>query len=332
MHVYQMRSNNPSIVEATQQRMQVCMEALNRVAKVWLVAKMVHTLFLSILGNKVLEERLQKAPGKRHKKMKLDGPHQHSGGMHPSDPNQMAAIHDEQPPRQRFDDMSIDYASGPPAAQVSFERSRPQTPAPTAQRPDLHMSHATSPPPPPPHAHGMGAPSSSTLSPTLRHHDAFLGVSAAASASSRTNTRPPTPFNAAYSIPGTPPDVYLVTRNSPNLSQHLWENFHPEHLFPESSGLQWGNAFAGLGLGQPAIDPQLQMSPSLPAMMGNRAAGGMPEAGLHAVHQGQGLWGTAAGVADGRSASANALTPDDTWSNSSKGGPAVPMTVNTEDW
>src|ERR1700761_2546152 len=68
MHVYQMRSSNKSIVSATEQRLQVCMDALKEVSKVWLVAKMVHTLFESILGNKQLEERLQKAAGKRHKK------------------------------------------------------------------------------------------------------------------------------------------------------------------------------------------------------------------------------------------------------------------------
>ncbi|KAK6399523.1 Transcriptional activator of fatty acid utilization, partial [Oleoguttula sp. CCFEE 5521] len=62
MHVYQMRSSNQSIVSLTQQRTTTCMNALKDVSKVWLVAKMVHTLFESILGNKMLEERLQRAP------------------------------------------------------------------------------------------------------------------------------------------------------------------------------------------------------------------------------------------------------------------------------
>ena len=56
MHVYQMRSKVPSVVQATQDRMRVCMNALKDVSRVWLVAKMVYTLFESILGNKVLEE------------------------------------------------------------------------------------------------------------------------------------------------------------------------------------------------------------------------------------------------------------------------------------
>src|SRR5437763_8324443 len=68
MHVHQMRSSVPSVVSASQERINVCMTALKEVSKVWLVAKMVHTLFESILGNKVLEERLQKAAGKRAQK------------------------------------------------------------------------------------------------------------------------------------------------------------------------------------------------------------------------------------------------------------------------
>src|SRR5690606_17844561 len=53
--------------------------------------------------------------------------------------------------------------------------------------------------------------------------DAFMGGTA-----SRPHTRPTTPFNPSFSVPGTPPDLYLVTRNSPNLSQAIWENFQPD--------------------------------------------------------------------------------------------------------
>ena len=65
MHVYQMRSSVPSVVAASQERINVCMNALKEVSKVWLVAKMVHTLFESNLGNKVSEERLQQATGRK---------------------------------------------------------------------------------------------------------------------------------------------------------------------------------------------------------------------------------------------------------------------------
>lgn len=52
------------------------------------------------------------------------------------------------------------------------------------------------------------------------------------------HTRPPTPFNPpSFSVPATPPDLYLVTRNSPRISQALWENFLPDQLFPEGSGV-----------------------------------------------------------------------------------------------
>jgi hypothetical protein len=68
MHVYQMRSPIPSIQQVTKNRIHTCMQALKQVSRIWLVAKMVHTLFESILGNKGMEERLQRAAGKRHKK------------------------------------------------------------------------------------------------------------------------------------------------------------------------------------------------------------------------------------------------------------------------
>ncbi|KAK6596671.1 fungal specific transcription factor domain-containing protein [Botrytis cinerea] len=107
MHVYQMRSSVPSIVAATQERMRVCMNGLKDVSRVWLVAKMVYTLFESILGNKVLEERLQKAAGKRHKRMVQSI----SEGL-----NQ--AKNESQ--KRKYDDMSLDFAVGSgPAPQES---------------------------------------------------------------------------------------------------------------------------------------------------------------------------------------------------------------------
>src|ERR1700712_5915988 len=115
MHVYQMRSSNKNIVHATELRLQICMNALKEVSKVWLVAKMVHTLFESILGNKLLEERRQKAAGKRHKK------------AHHVKPK-------EEPQKRKFDEIDMGFPNGPPAAQVSYERSRPQTPALTPSR------------------------------------------------------------------------------------------------------------------------------------------------------------------------------------------------------
>ena len=276
--------------------MQVCMDALKEVSKVWLVAKMVHTLFLSILGNKVLEERLQKAAGKRHKKQRIDPPQ-------PATNNS--------PPRTKFDDMALNYTVGPPAPQVSFERSRPQTPAVTPSR-DIGQNNVNA------------STSHSTLSPTMRTHDTFL----ANNTNSRNNTRPTTPFNPSYSIPATPPDLYLVTRNSPTISQSLWENFQPDQLFPESTNMNFANSY---GLNQQNLDPALQMptmqTPNmghtlLPGsqqrqQMGHRGSLGSQGVPMsNNMQQDQG-WG---------------MSPEDTWSNSSRGGPSVPTTLNVEDW
>lgn len=222
MHVYQMRSSIPSIVSATQERMHVCMNALKEVSKIWLVAKMVHTLFESILGNKMLEDRLQKAAGRRHKKVKVD--------------SRPAQERDDQQSKRKYDDMELGFTNAPSAPQVSYERSRPQTPAVTPSR-DLGQAAPVAP---------MAAP---PTSPHLRQSsDAFL------TGSSRNNTRPPTPFNPSFSIPPTPPDLFLVTRDSPHLSQSLWENFQPDQLFPENTNI----SMPGFG-NQQNLDPQLQM-------------------------------------------------------------------------
>ena len=312
MHVYQMRSSIPSIVSATQERLQICMGALKEVSKVWLVAKMVHTLFLSILGNKNLEERLQKAAGRRHKKPRVEE----------QLPQQPAT--QESPPKNKFDDLTLGYPTALGAPQVSFERSRPQTPAATSTRdvphPNVHNGGVSTP---------SANPSTTTatnpiFSPSLRQPDTFMGTTA-----SRAHTREPTPFNPAqpsYSIPATPPDLYLVTRNSPTISQSLWENFQPDQLFPESSYA----SFPGPGGAPGNLDPALQAVSGggglhTPTMVPTTlAAGGVNGMGT-ARSNGGGL-----GMDD--AAWAAQLSPDDSWSNSSRGAPAVPTTLNVEDW
>ncbi|KAL9005394.1 MAG: hypothetical protein Q9188_001836 [Gyalolechia gomerana] len=314
MHVYQMRSSVPSIVTATQERMQVCMNALKEVSKVWLVAKMVHTLFESILGNKSLEDRLQKAAGKRHKKTRIEGP--------------QSSETEEQSAKRKYDGMEIGYSTGPPVPQVSYERSRPQTPAATPSR-ELGQPASVAP---------MAAPSTS---PNLRQsNDAFLGTG-----NSRGNTRPPTPFNPSYSIPATPPDLFLVTRDSPHISQSLWENFQPDQLFPDGTNMSF-TPFNG----QQALDPQLQMPqmqspgmlhpPMQPQQLPPRAIPGSQDSqgNIQAMQDVSGLpqmqgiqqvnttpgWPQYHG--DGQS-------PEDSWSNSSRGkGPVAPTTLNVEDW
>ncbi|KAI4195457.1 MAG: hypothetical protein LQ348_002457 [Seirophora lacunosa] len=314
MHVYQMRSSVPSIVTATQERMQVCMNALKEVSKVWLVAKMVHTLFESILGNKTLEDRLQKAAGKKHKKPRIEGP----SGLEK----------EEQSTRRKYDEMELGFSNGPPVPQVSYERSRPQTPAVTPSR-ELGQSASAAP---------MAAPSSS---PNLRQStDAFLGTG-----NSRGNTRPPTPFNPSYSIPATPPDLFLVTRDSPHISQSLWENFQPGQLFPDGTNMSIPH-FAG----QEALDPQLQMpqmqSPGmLQAPMQGQQMGPRPMPGsqdgqgnISAMQDVSGL-PHMQGMQQANTThgwpqyQGEVQSPEDGWGNGNRGkGPVVPTTLNVEDW
>ncbi|KAG0156484.1 hypothetical protein PDIDSM_3663 [Penicillium digitatum] len=204
MHVYQMRSSVPSIVTTCQERINVCMLALKDVSKVWLVAKMVNTLFESILGNKALEERLQKAAGRRHQRTR----HGESSSSKRHDP-----------PKRKYDDMDIGMPNGGgPTPSVSYERSRPQTPAVTPSR-ELNQ--------PPPG--GQQSPK------THRGpHDPMTGTG-----NSRANTRPTTPFNGQFSLPATPPDFFLVTRTSPNLSPPSGRTSNPinsSQTAPPSSG------------------------------------------------------------------------------------------------
>jgi hypothetical protein len=313
MHVYQMRSSNQSIVHTTQQRLTTCMNALKDVSRVWLVAKMVHTLFDSILGNKVLEERLQRAAGKRHGKPK--------NMQQPKNP--LSRSNSDQQKR-KFDDMEFGYSGGPPAAQMSYERSRPQSPV---NAPREH---------PPP----SGLPGSNA-SPSLRQ-DAFMGTS-------RTNTRPTTPFNT-YSYPGTPPDLFLHTRTSPNISQDLWQNYQPDQLFPpDTTGM-----FPTESPIQQAtmVDPALRGSTGAssqqtyansaqqpPQFQQPAAAVGLGTGMMNAPPQPQQQYQVHLqnpyGQIPDNGEHQQRASMDDTWSNNSGstgGGPIVPTTLNVGDW
>lgn len=323
MHVYQMRSSNKSIVSATEQRLQVCMNALKEVSKVWLVAKMVHTLFESILGNKLLEERLQKAAGKRHKKA-----HHGSGLVKPK----------EESLKRKYDDMDMGFTNGFPAQQVSYERSRPQTPSLTPSR-DLPQPIM---------------PQMTTTSPHLprQNSDTFMGV-----APSRSNTRPTTPFNPSYSHPGTPPDLFLVTRNSPNIiTQDLWQNFQPDQLFPADTSVSLPQISPTQQ--HPLVDPQLQPQHQPQRLQQAAMSSHMPnmQQQMHQVTdqhnqnqqqhlQPNGVPGMHPGTATQHTndphgwamhmetMNAQYAGNEETWSNSSHGqGPIVPTTLNVEDW
>lgn len=342
MHVYQMRSSVPSIVATCQERINVCMAALKDVSKVWLVAKMVHTLFESILGNKVLEERLQKAAGRRHQRRPHD-----SATPANANANVNANAKKPDPPKRKFDDMDIGLPNGGPTPPVSYERSRPQTPAVTPSR-------------------ELNQPPLGNTSPTA--HRGPQDPAAPGAANSRGNTRPTTPFNAQFSLPATPPDFFLVTRTSPNLSPSLWENFQPDQLFPDGTSF-----FPELTSPPPpgTVDPQLHMpsqthaqaqTPSMNMnqrhMMGNMpsqvhgrsmsVSQGSPPL-MHGMPTGMGMQGSQGppgmfGVDGGQTwpmqgldgtmsgAALDAASQDDNWSSSSRSGPTAPTTLNVEDW
>ena len=320
MHVYQMRSSVPSVVTASQERINICMQALKDVSKVWLVARMVHTLFESILGNKALEERLQKAAGKRHQRTRQ-----------PQVPKRT------DPPKRKFDEMDMSMPNGPPAPQVSYERSRPQTPAATPSMPPASLATSATA--------GLPNPSPATAQQQRVSNDAFLGTTNTGS------TRPGTPFNPSFSIPATPPDLFLVTRNSPNLSQSIWENFQPDQLFPDGTNM----SYPGFSPSSANVDPQL----SMPHMQGSGAqsmgvsgqqqmsrggrgehesptmmqsgmsgmGGNMIQGGMGMQHQGWPMQSMDGNV------TVDSQSQDDNWSNSSRsGGPVVPPTLNVEDW
>jgi hypothetical protein len=329
MHVYQMRSPVPSIQQVTQDRIRTCMTALKDVSKVWLVGKMVHTLFESILGNKVLEERLQKAAGKRHRKAQQSL-------------SQLEAHRYAQEQKRKYDEMAIDFSVSTPQPQESYERSRPQTPsvAPKMEAPTAMPPPATASP----HTRGNG--------------DAFMGGTA-----SRPQTRPATPFNPSFSVPGTPPDLYLVTRNSPNLSQAVWENFQPDQLFPESAHVPLFQQFSPpqvhQGLDSHMMAQMQQQQQQQQQQQGQAGMQGMDGSGQNAFgqplppkragmggsplqqnatmlqpgmaggfqgQQGNNMWhGFDVPMGDGQS-------PSDSWSTSSAQGQPVPTALNVEDW
>lgn len=204
MHIYQMRSPVPSVLSATQGRMRICMNALKEVSKVWIVAKMVHTLFKSILGNKSLEERLQTAAGRRHKKPRVD--------------SRVNEGKEEQQQKPKQSDVQLGFTQAAPVPQVSYERSRPQTP-----RPQTPVGTSSGDGGQPVQVTGMDA--SPAMMRSLQANEGF-------SSDARHSINP---FRTPYPVSTTPPNFYLVTRDSPEFSQSLWENFQPDQLFPENT-------------------------------------------------------------------------------------------------
>ncbi|KAI9652219.1 MAG: Transcriptional activator of fatty acid utilization [Alyxoria varia] len=365
MHVYQMRSSNSSIVTATEQRMRSCMSALKEVSKVWLVAKMVHTLFESILGNKNMEERLQKAAGRKHLRTKNPGD---KGDGQKSRQGERKSQHlqpGDAGSKRKFEDVEFGYRNGHPAAQESYERSRPDTPSVTPSR---DMPSAAPQQQQQQQSANMAPPNQNTTSsPKVTRNDAFMGATASASVT-RDQTRATTPFGAAFP-PGTPPDLFLATRNSPPISQDLFNNFQPDQLFPAEANLSIPN-LSPENVHTGFIDPQLagQMPPTpnstVPPMQGQpyqTQSSHQQSPGFHLGRGGQAnMDGTSPQMSAGASGAeqypssamptqdptgwgaqlgefgeqqGQGIMSDDGWSNSSMSqGPIVPTTLNVEDW
>ncbi|KAL8243756.1 hypothetical protein R6Q59_010014 [Mikania micrantha] len=316
MHVYQMRSSVPSVVSASQERINVCMTALKEVSKVWLVAKMVHTLFESILGNKVLEERLQKATGRKVQRGRTTPKESAITYMNGQNGNGSAREVQPAPPparnkKRKFDDIDLGFSVGPPAPQVSYERSRPQTPSVTPSR----------------ETNNQNAVNNGFTTPPLPHQNheqltAFPRSRGNSRMGSRAGTRANSPY-VGFSREGTPPDLFLVTKNSPPISQALWETFQPDQLFPDGT-------IDNMGLMSPtlmhsAVDPALQMADPSTTQHGSPP--------MAAPHMGPGSSGVWPPGITGMIGAGMDLHDSDGWSNNSVGNPpVVPTTLNVEDW
>jgi hypothetical protein len=214
--------------------------------------------------------------------------------------------------KRKFDEMDLGSLPSGPVPTMSYERSRPQTPA-------------TTPGPPVPMTLGGEMPSMPAPDSQTPGQSTFMG-SVTGGLASRGLTRSTTPFNPSMSVPATPPDLYLVTRSSPPIPQGLWENFQPNQLFPDDSGLSY---FSPPSNPLNNLDPALQGGPNGPT----NVMGGLSMSELPSMQQPQGDWGQLLGNVAGTNSGmpGSAGSPDDTWSNSSKGG-IVPATLNVEDW
>ncbi|UZP34596.1 hypothetical protein NXS19_002412 [Fusarium pseudograminearum] len=214
--------------------------------------------------------------------------------------------------KRKYDDMAIDFGTNTPQPQESYERSRPQTPSAVKTEPTSSMQ-------PPP-----------VTSPNTRQStaDTFMGGT-----NSRPQTRPATPFNPSFSVPPTPPDLYLVTRNSPNLSQSLWENFQPDQLFPDSASMP---AF-------PNMSSPTQTHSNLDHNNIDSMPPGNGQSGIHNPQAGQYQNRGNGMMPQGFQGHANMWQPNldpslpegqspDSWSTASGPGQAVPTTLNVEDW
>lgn len=157
-------------------------------------------------------------------------------------------------PKHKLGNFTMAIPSTTPTPPVSYERSRPQTPINNAQglsagnmadaiAGQQQQQHtATSRP-------GYdGMVNNNTEAKVQAAQDAFVGNAGIgrnlAQPSSSVDPPPPLPSTSAAAAP----ELFLMTRNSPNLGQSTWENFQPNQLFPD--GMSIGPSY-GVEVGYP---------------------------------------------------------------------------------
>ena len=155
---------------------------------------------------------------------------------------------------------------------------------------------------------------------------------------SRSGTRPTTPFNPSYSYPGTPPDLFLITRDTPNISQEVWQNFQPDQLFPADTQVNFPqmSPMQNHSLVDPALSqpqnmsiPQQQATSGQQSMQTAQSNVGMPSG--YDQNNGQAWQQQMEMMSQSQQQHGG---QDDAWSNSSGGrpNPIVPMSLNVDDW
>jgi len=113
-----------------QERISICMEALEKVAKIWLVGKMVHDLFQAVLAYEAFDDPLQKA-SRYDRKRNLDGrnpdPEENTkvkSSLSGDDLGSVAASSGLTPGLVDYMAAALDSAKSPPSSSSSADSSR----------------------------------------------------------------------------------------------------------------------------------------------------------------------------------------------------------------
>ena len=111
-----------------QERISICMEALEKVAKIWLVGKMVHNLFQTLLAYEAFDDPLQKA-SRYDRKRNLDGRNTEENtkvksSLSAEGSGNVAALSGLTPSLVDYMAAALDSAKSPPSSSSSADSSR----------------------------------------------------------------------------------------------------------------------------------------------------------------------------------------------------------------